>query len=272
MYNNRARFPDHAQHFARWAAESAAVRAAGNADLDIAYGAGARETLDVFAPHQRNAPVLVFIHGGYWRALDKSDHSFVAQAFTRAGACVVIPNYGLCPAVSVAQIGVQLVRALAWTWRHIARYGGDPCRIVVAGHSAGGHLASLLLACDWPAFDAALPRRLVPRALSISGLYDLEPIMRTPHLQGTLGLTPDVVQRASPARLPAPRDTILYALVGGLESAEFLRQNALIRQAWGRRTVAVCEVLPEQDHFTVVGALTEPAHRLHRLARGLLLA
>src|SRR6185436_17236466 len=118
-------------------------------ELDLAYGDSPGQRLDVFPAPQPDAPVLVFIHGGYWRALDKSDHSFVAPPFTAAGVCVVIPNYDLAPAVTVPQITLQVVRAVAWTWKHIARFGGDPGRITVAGHSAGGQLATMMLACLW---------------------------------------------------------------------------------------------------------------------------
>ena len=146
MYNNRALVPDHQDYLQRWAAESEKARAAVPCELDVAYGTGAGEKLDVFTPPHEGAPVLVFVHGGYWRTLDKKDVSFVGPAFTRHGACVVVPNYDLCPAVTIPQIVLQTARAVAWTWHHIARYGGDRRRIVVAGHSAGGQLAAMMLA------------------------------------------------------------------------------------------------------------------------------
>jgi arylformamidase len=270
MYNNRALVPEHAEYLARWAVQSQQARAEARCELDIPYGSGARETLDVFPAEQRGAPVLVFIHGGYWRALDKSDHSFVAPAFTRHNACVVIPNYPLCPDATIPQIALQLARAVAWTCRNVQRFGGDPRRIVVAGHSAGGHLAAMMAACEWPRLDATLPREVVHGALSISGLHDLDPIMRTPFLQPTLQLTPDQVQQASPARLPAPRSGSLYAVAGGEESAEFHRQCRLVREAWGSQRVPVCELLPGLHHFSILDALVEPSHRLQQLALDLL--
>jgi hypothetical protein len=142
MYNNRALVPEHAEHFRRWAAWSSDATRSQQRELDVRYGGGPNEHLDIFpAAPQSGAPVLVFIHGGYWRSLDKRDHAFVAPPFTREGACVVVPNYALCPAVTVPQIVLQMVQALAWTWRNIKRFGGDPDRITVVGHSAGGHLA-----------------------------------------------------------------------------------------------------------------------------------
>lgn len=272
MYNNRALVPAAPAFLARWAEESGKARQLGPCELDLRYGEQPGETLDVFpAPHP-GAPVLVFIHGGYWRALDKSDHSFVAPAFTRDGACVVVPNYDLCPAVTIPQIVLQMVRAVAWTHRNISRFGGDPRRITVAGHSAGGQLAAMMLACIWPQHDGGLPRDTVRNALAISGLHDLDPIMRAPFLQPSLNLTPQQVGQASPARLPAPKHGTLYTVTGGNESEEYLRQNRLIQEAWGARRVPVCEALPGLHHFSVLDALVEPSHRLHQLALDLLRA
>jgi arylformamidase len=276
MYNNRALVPEHPAHFSRWSETSAQARSTQPCTLDISYGQGSAETLDVFPAAgtavsvPAGAPVMVFIHGGYWRSLDKADHSFVAPAFTGAGACVVIPNYDLCPAVTIPQITLQMVRALAWTWRHIAEYGGDPERITVAGHSAGGHLAAMLLACDWRAYANDLPPDLLKNALSISGLYDLEPMRHTPFLKDSLKLTPEQVRQASPALLPPPKQGTLYSVAGADESAEFLRQSLLIQQAWGDKTVPVCESLRGLNHFSVLEALTEPSHRLHQMALDLL--
>jgi arylformamidase len=270
MYNNREMVPAHPEYFRRWAdASSEAVRTQPR-ELDVRYGGGPNEHLDIFPAAQPDAPVLVFIHGGYWRAFDKREHSFVAPAFTREGACVVIPNYALCPAVTIPQITMQLVQALAWTWRNIARHGGDPRRIIVSGHSAGGHLAAMMLACLWPVFGRDLPADLVKGAISISGLHDLEPMMHTPFLQPSLQLTRQQVRQASPALLPPPGQGVLYAVTGGDESEEFHRQNRLIREAWGEERVPVCETLPGLNHFSVLDSLVEPAQRLHQLALELL--
>lgn len=275
MYNNRALVPDFADHFARWQSASQAVRSQVACTLDVAYGDGVNETLDIFPAALPNAPVVVFIHGGYWRSLDKSDHSFVAPALQAMGACVVIVNYALCPStqgqtVTVPDIALQMTRALAWTYQHIAAHGGDPARITLAGHSAGGHLAAMLLATDWKKVNSQLPVHLSRKAISISGLYDLEPIRKAPFIQASLHLTPKQVRQASPAQWAGPRQRTLYTLAGAQESAEFLRQNQLIQQRWGSRTVPVCEALPDCNHFSILTELTRSGSRLNNLMRQLI--
>lgn len=265
QYDNRARVADSAEILARWAQASAVARAQSSPLLDLRYGGGAGETVDVFPAAAPGAPVLVFIHGGYWRALDKSDHSFVAPVFNAAGATVVLPNYALCPAVSVEHITLQLARAVAWTWRNARRWGADPARLAVAGHSAGGHAAAMLLSCRWRQLEADLPERLLARALAISGLYDLEPLRQTTILQPDLRLTRDSVARLSPAFFARPRGTLM-AVVGADESEEFLRHNRLIRDVWGPTSVPVCETLPGANHFSAVHELVDPQSRLHGLA------
>jgi arylformamidase len=275
MYNNRVLVPEHPAYFERWAAESARLRDSLPAHIDLRYGEGPNEALDVFSAADPEAPVLVFIHGGYWRAMDKSEHSFVARPFHERGVCVVVPNYALCPGtperpIGIADIALQMAHALEWTWRNIAAYGGDPSRITVAGHSAGGHLAAMLLDCDWKAVAPDLPADLVRNALSISGLHDLRPIQHTPFLAPALNLTDADSLRVSPALWPAPERGKLYTVAGGDESAEFLRQNQLMRDAWGAGVVPVCEALPGLHHFSVLETLADPAQRLHALAMDLL--
>ena len=277
MYNNRALVPEHPAFLENWARMSAAARTkAKDAQIDLPYGDGQREVLDIFPAAVSNAPVLFFVHGGYWRSLDKRDHSFIAPAFTQKGVCVVMPNYTLCPGsdahpVTIPDIARRLVQALAWTWRHIADHGGDPSRITVAGHSAGGHLAAMLLACDWQSVAPDLPVDLVRNALAISGLYDLRPLRKTPFLGDSLRLNEADAKRASPALWEAPARGELFAVVGDNESDEFVRQNMLIRAAWGAKRVPVCEALPGLHHFSVVDALADPSHALHGRAMELLL-
>lgn len=269
QYNNRARVPEAMSILSRWAEASAHARMGMAGELGLAYGESPAEQLDVFPAPRRGAPILFFIHGGYWRALGKSDLSFVAPAFVQAGATVVIPGYGLCPAVTIEDIAMQMARALAWTWRHAARYHADPSRVTVVGHSAGGHLAAMLLACRWKQVADDLPVRLVQSAVSISGLFDLEPVRQAPFLQQDLRLTPASVRRLSPAFFPRPRGP-LHAWVGGDESDEFLRQNQLIRDQWGPSTVPVCERVAGRNHFDVLHDLVDPQAALHQQTLALL--
>jgi len=275
MYNNRALVPNFAEHFVHGQQASAAARQAVPAVMDLAYGPGPLETLDVFPAAQKDAPVVVFIHGGYWRSLDKSDHAFVAPALRAMGACVVVVNYSLCPGtpeqpVTVPGIALQMTQALAWVWRHIGEHGGDQRNITVVGHSAGGHLAAMLLACDWKQVGADLPADLVRKALSVSGLFDLAPVRKAPHLQADLRMTSLHVRQASPALWGRPSKGVLYSVVGGDESPEFLRQNRLIQQSWGHQTVPVCEELPGLNHFSIVTDLTRVGSRLHALTQTLI--
>lgn len=273
QHNNRLLVPEFMTHFERWQRDSVAARVLQPCALDIAYGESASEKLDIFpvrtaSKAKANAPVLVFIHGGYWRSLDKFDHSFVAPAFTQE-ACVVIPNYPLCPSVTMEQLVLTQVKALAWVYRNIAKHGGDPARITVIGHSAGGHLAAMMLACQWQSFAKDLPKRLVKNALTLSGLHDLESLRHSPYIANDLLLTEAQVRRCSPAYFPAPQGQ-LVALCGAEESDEFKRHNRLIQQSWGKRCVSICEEVPCANHFSVLEALCTPGQRAHDLALKLL--
>ena len=270
QYNNRARIPEHPAILQRWADASAHAMANLHGALDVAYGSGAGERLDIFPAKNASgpAPVLVYIHGGYWRALDKRDQAFVAPVFVEAGATVVLANYALAPAVSVEHIVLQLVRALVYVHRHAAEHGGDPARIVVAGHSAGGHLAAMLLACEWRRVAADLPDDLVRAALSISGVFELEPLRHAPFLAPDLALSAASAKRLSPALMPAPRGR-LATVVGGDESEEFLRQHRLIGSAWGG-TVSHALVVPQRNHMNVLHEIADPQSATHRIALELL--
>ncbi len=265
-YNNRRKVSDAADWLARGAKESERMRAERACRLGLAYGPSAGETLGVFpAPGPGPAPVHVFIHGGYWHLLDKADFSFVARGLGSAGAAVVVVNYALIPTVSMDELVRQCRASIGWVWRHAASFGGDPERIFVSGHSAGGHLVAMLMSTDWRAFDATLPGDVLKAGCGISGLYDLEPI-RLCYLNETLRLTPEVARRNSPIHVPPPRSGPLLLAVGGLEGPEYHRQSRELAGVWWSRGLPA-EVLDMagHHHFSIVAELGDPASALSRL-------
>ena len=269
--NLRARWPEHPQFFERWARDSAAVRARGRCHLDIAYGPAPAETLDIFpAPGAATAPLLAFIHGGYWQALDKSDYSYLAPAFVEDGIAFASLNYGLAPDTKIGTMIEQTRRALAWLHTHAHAYGIDRARIVVAGHSAGGHLAAMALSTDWPAFAPTLPSTLLAGGCAISGVYDLEPVRLSYHNK-ILGIAAAEAAPWSPLHcLPTAAPPLVLA-VGSEETDEFLRQQAEYAAAWQARGLPLREVgMTGLHHFSAVDVLGDRRHDLYAAVRQLL--
>jgi arylformamidase len=248
-YNNRARVPESGALIAGWARDAQAYRATVPAMRVLRYGAGARNTIDYF-PAGNAGPIVVFIHGGYWQALDSSFFSHLARGLNAHGIGVAIPTYDLCPAVAVGDIIDEMRAAM----RELAKLGQ---RLVVSGHSAGGHLAACMLATDWRARDAALPTDLIVAAHAISGLFDLGPLVGT-SVNTALRLNDVTARHVSPLFWPLPSHGSLDAVVGGDESAEYFRQSQTIVEAWGRALPARFEALPGANHFTVIAPLADP--------------
>jgi arylformamidase len=260
-YNNRELFPDHARLFARGAERSARARSTMTCYLERPYGASPGETLDIFPARKGDGSALLFIHGGYWRSLDKRDFSFLAPAWVDAGVSLVVVNYDLCPKVSIERIVQQMLAASVWLYRHAEEYGMDEDRLYVSGHSAGGHLAAMMLAALWPAVERTLPRDLYKGAIAVSGVYDLRPLVQVDWLNGDLRLDEASALKLSPAYLPPATRAPLALAVGGLESSEFKRQNTLLAQRW-KPVLAGSIPMPGTDHFTVVDGLADPANAL----------
>jgi arylformamidase len=265
-YNNRRRVPEHPGIMARWAADSERVRSTLACDLGLPYGAGSRHRFDLFKPKDADeAPVVVYIHGGYWQRGDRADFSFVAEALVGRGAVVALPSYTLCPETTVAGIVDELRAFLVALWTRVQR------RPVVVGHSAGGHLAAAMLATDWTCIPGA-PPDLVRAAYAISGVFDLAPLIPT-SLNEALQLTDEAARAASPILWKSPpRGTSFVAALGGAESSEFLRQSLDITAAWSEAGVkAECVVVPGANHFTVVDELARAdsamVERILHLAR-----
>lgn len=271
QYNARASIPDHPQIFQRWKEASAVARAKSpKVRLDLRFGQNPKETLDFFPAEGKNPPLVMLIHGGYWRSLDKSDFSDKAQALVAAGASVAVVNYDLCPEVTVGDIVDEMRRAAAWLWNNGADLGVDRGRFQAIGHSAGGHLAAALLATDWPKFDAALPAGMVRSGLLVSGLYDLEPL-RHVSMHQDLRMTADQAKAWSPILTPPPAKVSVAAVWGALETAEFRRQTEELAAAWGKAGMAVsAEAIPDRHHLNVIDDLGKPGSRLLQLSLKLL--
>jgi arylformamidase len=256
-YNNRARVPEHAAIFARWQKEAAAYREEAarekRAELGLSYGPSQRQILDIFAAKGGvNVPLALFIHGGYWRSLEPRMFSHMARGVNARGVNVAVAGYDLCPQVSIGEIIDQIRQALLLLHRRFNK------RVTVYGHSAGGHLAACMLATDWKALDPKAPADLVPAAYAISGVFDLTPLMGI-SMNQDLRLDEKQAREASPVVWPIAAGRVLDAVVGGLESSEFLRQSKIIVEAWGKSGAETrYEAVPRANHFTVIDPLSDP--------------
>jgi arylformamidase len=266
-YNNSGKVANAAELLGRYPAESACTRDALPARLDLRYGPNSGETVDIFLPEGDGPwPVHVFVHGGYWRSMDKQDFSFVARALQPAGVLVAVINYALIPTVDMDELVRQVRASVAWLHRNVAALGGDPVRLTASGHSAGGHLVAMLMSTDWSRF-AGLPADVVKAGCGISGLYDLEPI-RLCYLNETLGLTAETARRNSPVhRVPAAAGRLLLPL-GAKEGDEYHRQTESLATAWRRRGLDV-EVMDMagHDHFSIITELGDHGTPLSRAIR-----
>jgi len=266
-YNNRELVPEHPQFFARWGETSLRARSRMLSYLDRRYGDMPGETIDLFPARKGDGSCMMFIHGGYWRSLDKQDFSFLAPAWVDAGVSLAVVNYDLCPKVTMEEIARQMLRASRWLWLHAEQYGMDQDRLYVSGHSAGGHLAAMLMCALWPVFDARLPKDLWKGGLAISGLYDLRPLRHVDFLQQDLRLDEAAALRLSPAFMPQATRAPVMSCVGGGESSEFQRQNALLGERW--RGVEDIE-MPGTNHFSVIDGLVDASSELFAGARRLM--
>ncbi len=262
-YNPRLVVLDYASHFERWRKKAKEARGKLSGYLDVPYGPHPMEKLDIFRAKGQSRALMVFIHGGYWRALDKGDYSFVAVPFVQRGVTVALINYALCPAVHVQDIVLQVLQACAWLYRNGNNFGAPAGKLFVSGHSAGGHLTAMTLAAQWPKFSPDLPKKVVQAGLPISGVYDVEPIMHTPSINVDVRYTLPEVKRVSPAFMPPATDAPLYTAVGGKEQEGFHLQNRLIREKW--ESVAKDDfACPEDNHFTILDRFADPGSALFK--------
>jgi arylformamidase len=256
-YNNRARVPEHADIFARWVRDAEDYRDLAmqerRAELGLAYGESPRQFIDLFSakPGDATAPLALFVHGGYWRSLDPSMFSHMARGLNARGISVAVVGYDLCPQVTIAEIIEQIRHACLFVWLRTGQ------RMLVYGHSAGGHLAGAMVATDW---QALYPKAgdLVPAAYSISGVFDLTPLVGVT-MNEELKLDVESARAASPLTWPAPKGQVFDAVVGSLESSEFLRQSRVIAETWSKGGAQTrYEAIAGMNHFTIIDALTDP--------------
>jgi len=256
-YNNRARVPEHPEIFARWTRDAELFRAealeSGRAELGLSYGDTPRQYFDLFLPEAgAAAPLAIFIHGGWWRSLDPSFYSHVARGPTARGIRVAVVGYDLCPNISIAGIIEQMRRACAFLWERFGR------RMSVYGHSAGGHLSAALVATDWPSLYPKAPADLIPAGYSISGVFDLTPLVGI-SVNQDLRLDATEARNVSPVFWPVQSGRIFDAIAGELESGEFKRQSRAIAQAWRQAGAQTrYEEVAGANHFTIIESLADP--------------
>lgn len=257
QYSPRAQAPDHDKYFELWRVSGPAYQKKRVAE--VWFGETPGQSFDLFMPKDsENPPLHLFIHGGYWQALDKRNHAHMADALLKAGIAVAMVNYDLMPDVDLAEILRQCRAAVARAYDVAGDYGYDRDRMTVSGHSAGGHLSGALACTDWAGFREDLPTDLLKGSVPISGLFDLAPLAKT-GMQRVFGFTEDDIALLSPIHMKPVAAIPVVLSVGGLESPEFHRQSALFAAHMQAHGCAVSNaVMDGYHHFSIVEALTDP--------------
>ncbi|WP_102782867.1 alpha/beta hydrolase [Thalassospira sp. GB04J01] len=250
QYNPRETVPEFMTHFDRFVKLSDETRAQLKPKIDVRFGDGPKETMDVFLSADAGAPVHIFFHGGYWRSQDKKDYAFVARDLVAAGFTVICANYDLCPGVTVADITQQAVRCVKHVYQHVGEFNGDQDRISISGHSAGGQIVARLASCDWE--DILGDPNPFCAVVPISGVFDLEPVRHTT-MNDDIRLDEASAADNSPMLDAVPVDVKMMAIVGGNESPEFVRQSDAYA-AYCRRSGLTVPVYKAwgANHFTVL--------------------
>lgn len=256
-YNNRAAVADFPIIVAQWQRDAAAYREMmakdGRAEFDIRFGPSERQYLDLFKSRDDgDAPLALFIHGGYWRAMSPKEHSHMARGLTGNGVTVAVAGYDLTPQVSIAQIIEEMRAAVLFLWKRFGK------RMMVYGHSAGGHLTACMMATDWPSLDKTAPADLIPAGYAISGVFDLAGLVDT-DMNVDFKLDDASARAVSPLFWPAPKGHVLDVVVGADELPEFIRLAHVMADTWGAAGVETrYEAIPGTHHFNVVAPLADP--------------
>ena len=259
QYNLRLGRPDYEQTvIPDWIERSEFARKKLSCKLDIRYGDGEKQKLDVFSCGDSTAPTLLYFHGGYWQRGDKSIYSFLAEPFVAAGTNVVVVGYDLCPSVSLTQISEQAREAIAAVYRHADEYAINRDRLVVMGHSAGGHITEMMMGTDWSEYD--LPVDSIAAGIPVSPLSLLEPVRLTAGLNSGIGMNEAEAEAQSPMLHHHPvTNAPQLVVVGGAETDEFHRQAQMYYDAFNtdNRQMEIYFV-PDVDHFDELNVLADP--------------
>jgi arylformamidase len=262
-FNPKVAAPDFAIFQEKRAKASAAARQDVRSYLKVPYGRSPREFVDIFPAPVSSAPVQLYMHGGYWCGGSTADNAYIAGTFTRMGITVVLLEHDLCPTVTVTDIVRQARAGIAWVYRNIADYGGDPSRLYISGSSAGGHLVAMALAHDWEKAED-LPRDMIKGAVAITGVYDLEPVMHIT-VNDQVRLTPETARENSPMLNPPLPNTFVVIAVGQDESPGWRQMSADFLTLCRTRGVD-CQYLeiPGVHHFSISSLLGDSASQLSR--------
>jgi arylformamidase len=260
QYNPRVSVPEYPELAKVRAALALKVRESAKSWLNVAYGSSPRETLDIYAADKPGGPVLVYIHGGYWRSGSKEDNCNFVPTFTKRGATVVLVEYDLCPSVTVSDIVRQTRASIAWIYKNIMRYGGDPGKLFISGHSAGGHLTAMALAHDWE--KEGLPGDLIKGAVATSGVYDLDMVMKI-SVQEQACLTPALAKENSPFLHPPVVRCPLVVTVGGAEPKGWQQMSEDYFHFCTQSGMSVeYLVVPGANHYTMSETLLDETNPL----------
>jgi arylformamidase len=256
QYNPRETVPEFPELAKRRAEASRRARSTLKSWLNVAYGSSPREVLDIYAADKPGGPVLVYIHGGYWRSGSKDDNCNFAPAFVQRGVTVVLVEYDLCPNVVVTDIVRQTRASIAWVYRNIMRYSGNPSKLYVSGHSAGGHLTAMALAHDWE--KTGLPRSLIKGATVTSGVYDLDMVMQI-SVNEQVQMTPEIARQNNPFLHPPLANCPVIVAVGGAEPRGWQQMSEDYFKLCKERGLD-CQylVIPGANHYTMSEHLADP--------------
>jgi arylformamidase len=264
QYNTRLHVPDYADYFERWEQLSRETEQKLPVIKDVRYGNLQRERLDIYRSLQPQSKTLIFIHGGYWQMLDKSMFQFIANGFHSYGITTVLATYPLAPEASIGQIAVSCRKAIQWLYNNLTTFNGNPDQIYVAGHSAGGHLAAMLMATDWKVFNPRIPADVLKGVCAVGGLFNLVPVQLS-YINKVVKMDMETAKNNSPVRLEPLNSCPFILAVGEAETAEFNDQSKELYTCWKNKGADIQLLqLPGQNHYSITETMVDPQSSLHQ--------